>query len=268
MDPFFNLFDTFLNTFVDTINSRPLNSYINQTPQTPQTPQAPQAPQTPQQQSPQIPQTQTPPIFTSYQNRESAHNNLLNNVHRLRTLTRPEMNTLHNNPFYSPNPWVRHLIHDAYMNTLNSTLESITETHLSRLVIPDITTNTHSTTTTNNPLSNTNSISNLLALTILDYINNSPMSNAVNTDNLEDVKVVLEEEDFNLLPQISLQTNEESSQCSICMENYETTAIKKILPCKHDFHETCIKEWLCHHNVSCPVCRSDVRDYLDKVKLD
>jgi hypothetical protein len=259
MDPFFNLFDTFLNTFVDTINSRPLNSYINPT-QSPPTQQPTQSPPT---QSPPTQQpTQSPPIFTSYQNRESAHNNLLNNVQRLRTLTRPETNNLHNNPFYSPNPWVRHLIHDAYLNTLNSTLDSITETHLSRIVIPEL------SNTTSNPLSNTNSISNLLALTILDYINNSPVSNNINTDNLEDVKVVLEEEDFNLLPQISLQTNEESHQCSICIENYEDSAIKKILPCKHDFHESCIKEWLCHHNVSCPVCRSDVRDFLDKVKLD
>ena len=47
--------------------------------------------------------------------------------------------------------------------------------------------------------------------------------------------------------------------CAVCLCEYERDEEVVVLPCKHIFHETCIKPWLKDHR-TCPTCRKDVTD--------
>ena len=46
--------------------------------------------------------------------------------------------------------------------------------------------------------------------------------------------------------------------CSICLCDIVKKEKKNILPCKHVFHSSCIKEWRMTH-ISCPICRVEMR---------
>lgn len=46
-----------------------------------------------------------------------------------------------------------------------------------------------------------------------------------------------------------------SSDCSICLDNYETGCWLCGLPCGHTFHQDCIQIWLERDNHHCPICR-------------
>ena len=85
-------------------------------------------------------------------------------------------------------------------------------------------------------------IRDLLIFTIIE----EPINNIE-----EDVRVVVSENDFNTLKEIDV----EGENCAICLEKIETKAI--ILPCKHVYHNKCIKEWLCNHSYKCPICKND-----------
>lgn len=62
--------------------------------------------------------------------------------------------------------------------------------------------------------------------------------------------------------QVRDATNE--SQCAVCLKHYDEDDVVKGLPCKHEFHDSCILPWLNKTN-SCPVCRfelpTDDQDY-------
>jgi len=45
--------------------------------------------------------------------------------------------------------------------------------------------------------------------------------------------------------------------CSICLADFETSEITRILRCKHVYHKECIDSWLTL-NGTCPICRSEV----------
>jgi len=47
-------------------------------------------------------------------------------------------------------------------------------------------------------------------------------------------------------------------ECTICTEKYRVYEQCDILPCKHFFHQDCIRPWLELHN-TCPVCRFELR---------
>lgn len=47
--------------------------------------------------------------------------------------------------------------------------------------------------------------------------------------------------------------------CSICLEDYREGENLKVLPCKHEFHSSCVDSWLIRWGTFCPVCRHDIR---------
>lgn len=49
-------------------------------------------------------------------------------------------------------------------------------------------------------------------------------------------------------------TPEEPGSCSICLDDFNAVTRVLAMPCRHLFHEVCLKEWLLRSN-SCPICR-------------
>ncbi|XP_062130609.1 E3 ubiquitin-protein ligase goliath [Drosophila sulfurigaster albostrigata] len=58
----------------------------------------------------------------------------------------------------------------------------------------------------------------------------------------------------------------DSDCCAICIESYKPADIIRILPCKHEFHKTCIDPWLIEHR-TCPMCKLDVLKFYGYVFL-
>ena len=122
-----------------------------------------------------------------------------------------------------------------------------------------------------NEIRSTNNLQSNILNTLVDifletsFINENlfNIDNLLDIQNLEDVKITLPESDFNKLKKINI-TNENCKEynkpCNICMDEYKLEDIVVELSCKHLFHETCIKHWLCKEKVTCPVCRKDCRN--------
>lgn len=49
----------------------------------------------------------------------------------------------------------------------------------------------------------------------------------------------------------------ENCQCSICFEEIKLDEKIFELSCKHDFHESCLKNWI-KYKQDCPVCRKKI----------
>ena len=52
----------------------------------------------------------------------------------------------------------------------------------------------------------------------------------------------------------SVESSDEDFICSICQNQIENSIYRKITPCGHCFHVSCIDNWLVGHN-TCPYCR-------------
>jgi hypothetical protein len=88
-----------------------------------------------------------------------------------------------------------------------------------------------------------------------------------NTQDFEDVKIVLNKDQFNQLNHFSILQESDKLlsneyQCNVCMEHYKLNDSITELHCKHFFHKDCIEHWLCNEHVTCPICRKDVRETL------
>ncbi|KAG6702970.1 hypothetical protein I3842_07G062000 [Carya illinoinensis] len=46
--------------------------------------------------------------------------------------------------------------------------------------------------------------------------------------------------------------------CAICLEDYKDGEILKVLPCRHEFHSSCVNSWLTKSGTFCPVCKHDL----------
>ncbi|ODQ65996.1 hypothetical protein NADFUDRAFT_51266 [Nadsonia fulvescens var. elongata DSM 6958] len=60
-----------------------------------------------------------------------------------------------------------------------------------------------------------------------------------------------------------------SAECIICLEEYvigESMVMR--LPCGHDFHVDCIKQWLINEKRTCPICKQDIMTKDVKNPLD
>jgi hypothetical protein len=47
------------------------------------------------------------------------------------------------------------------------------------------------------------------------------------------------------------------TECSVCLDEFTIGDKVMILPCYHNFHEKCIREWLPLHQ-NCPLCRANI----------
>jgi hypothetical protein len=75
--------------------------------------------------------------------------------------------------------------------------------------------------------------------------------------NYEDVKITLNEEQFNNIETIIYENlnNNNNDECLICTEQFVQKDIIKKIKCNHLFHTHCIKPWLCEESNKCPICR-------------
>ncbi|WOL20662.1 E3 ubiquitin-protein ligase [Canna indica] len=44
------------------------------------------------------------------------------------------------------------------------------------------------------------------------------------------------------------------TSCAICLDDFESASELTVMPCRHQFHSGCLKEWLLRSH-SCPLCR-------------
>jgi len=45
--------------------------------------------------------------------------------------------------------------------------------------------------------------------------------------------------------------------CAVCIEPYRPSEVVRILPCRHEFHKSCVDPWLLEHR-TCPMCKMDI----------
>ncbi|CAF1118203.1 unnamed protein product [Rotaria sordida] len=67
-------------------------------------------------------------------------------------------------------------------------------------------------------------------------------------------------------PSPTLSHSETISECSICLESYRSGQEVSILACSHEYHSSCIGEWMLK-NRSCPMCRKDIHNQPQFVTL-
>jgi hypothetical protein len=66
------------------------------------------------------------------------------------------------------------------------------------------------------------------------------------------------EEAINKLQQVQYHPEgAEIKCCPVCQEDYHHGENLVRLPCKHEYHNDCVKPWLAKHN-SCPMCREQI----------
>ena len=85
----------------------------------------------------------------------------------------------------------------------------------------------------------------------------SEMSN-INTNNLEDVIMVLDEKQLNNIPEKKYSDiSTEFNTCSICQDDFDKDHIVRQLNCNHIYHKECIDKYFLEYSYKCPICRTE-----------
>jgi len=58
---------------------------------------------------------------------------------------------------------------------------------------------------------------------------------------------------------VKLHVHDIETQCSICQDEYAVNSLALRLPCRHHFHDSCIRAWFAKNN-TCPICRYELED--------
>ncbi len=61
----------------------------------------------------------------------------------------------------------------------------------------------------------------------------------------------------SVLRKDDLEMRDFSETCAVCIETYRVADVVRILPCKHQFHKSCIDQWLLEKR-TCPMCKMDI----------
>ncbi|KAB5569160.1 hypothetical protein DKX38_002953 [Salix brachista] len=59
------------------------------------------------------------------------------------------------------------------------------------------------------------------------------------------------------MPSVEIGEDNKDGECAIYLEEWESGAIVRKMPCKHRFHGNCVEKWLKIHG-NCPVCRYEM----------
>ncbi|KAM8793546.1 E3 ubiquitin-protein ligase RNF38-like [Eudromia elegans] len=68
--------------------------------------------------------------------------------------------------------------------------------------------------------------------------------------------------DIEQLPSYRFIPNNHQSEqtlCVVCMCDFESRQLLRVLPCNHEFHAKCVDKWL-KANCTCPICRADASE--------
>ncbi|XP_036372940.1 E3 ubiquitin-protein ligase RNF38-like isoform X1 [Megalops cyprinoides] len=68
--------------------------------------------------------------------------------------------------------------------------------------------------------------------------------------------------DIEQLPSYRFNSNNHQSEqtlCVVCMCDFESRQLLRVLPCNHEFHAKCVDKWL-KANRTCPICRADTSE--------
>ncbi|KZV29622.1 hypothetical protein F511_00900 [Dorcoceras hygrometricum] len=63
------------------------------------------------------------------------------------------------------------------------------------------------------------------------------------------------------------QSEDDVSQCYICLAEYEEGDKIRVLPCQHEYHISCVDKWLKEIHGVCPLCRGDVREGFTEISV-
>jgi hypothetical protein len=106
-----------------------------------------------------------------------------------------------------------------------------------------------------------NKLRRLLRLEFLiDVIPN--INNLQPNQQLEDVKLLVDEEEIEKIPKIiykdlESEIKQKNTSCIICNEDYQNEDMIRKLKCCHIYHMECIDKWLKEYSYKCPFCRSE-----------
>ena len=72
----------------------------------------------------------------------------------------------------------------------------------------------------------------------------------------EDVRVTMDDSDFDKLKTITLEKSMEEN-CTICLYLMDTDEVVIELDCNHTFHKECIEKYFKEYSYKCPLCRKE-----------
>ena len=106
-------------------------------------------------------------------------------------------------------------------------------------------------------------INNLFANPNVFINGNSEVNiNGQNSFLYENVKVIISEDEFENLHFDEYKNvsddHKKVKECTICTDSFQENDNVLFTECKHVFHKECIKQWLCHESVKCPICREEI----------